>query len=231
MPAVNTIAVIGATEKAGAAIVRKLAKNSFRLLLIANEHDKAVLLKTDIENEGAKAELFVMGCAREASWEADIIILATPCESEKEVAEKIRPVATGKVVISICHPLGRHFKGVATSSGRSAAEELQKLLPYSKIVKTFTTTSAAGLLSPVIDGKDTELFIAGNSGDAVDAVAVLMRSIGFHPVVVGDLTISGTLETMQPEVITLALENRYAWLPGRRPGPTIPKGTTEQTEH
>ena len=201
MGTVRTIAIIGATEEGAAAIVRSLAKNNFRLLLIANDHHKASALKDGLENEGAKAELLVMECAREASWEADIIVVATPYDAYAEIAGRIRPVATGKVVISIPG-------SVASSSGASAAEELQKLLPYSKIVKTFNTDGISALTG---DSKP-ELLIAGNSGDAVDAVADLVRSTGLHPVVVGDLTLSRELESLPLKLFSLAIKAKYNWL-------------------
>ncbi|HEX8038374.1 MAG TPA: NAD(P)-binding domain-containing protein [Chryseosolibacter sp.] len=200
MGTVRTIAIIGATEEGAAAIVRSLAKNNVRLLLIANDHQKASALKDRLENDGAKAELLVMECAREASWEADMIVIATPYDVYGEIAGRIRPVATGKVVISIP---GR----AASCPGTSAAEELQKLLPYSKIVKTFNTE----VISPLTGGNQPELLIAGNSGDAVDAVADLVRSTGLRPVVVGDLTLSRELEAMPLKVLNLAIKRKSGW--------------------
>lgn len=196
MGTVRTIAIIGATEEGAAAIVRSLAKNHFRLLLIADDSHQAATLKDGLEDEGAKAEMLVMECAREASWEADIIVLATPYDVYPEIAGKISSVATGKVVISIS---GRP----ACLPARSAAEELQKLLPYSKIVKTFNT----GAVSPST-GTQGELLIAGNSGDAVAAVADLARSAGLHPLVVGDLTLSRDLEAMPLKVLSLAIRRQ-----------------------
>jgi 8-hydroxy-5-deazaflavin:NADPH oxidoreductase len=213
MANIKTIAIVGATGNMGSAIAKSLAsKGNYRLLLMANDQDKLVELKQQLEKSGAEA--FAMSCAREASWEADIIIIATPYEAEKEVAKKIREVATGKIVISISNPLNSAYNGLVTSPDTSAAEELQKLLPNSKVVKTFNTTFAANFMTPIIDGKTADAFVAGNNGDAVATVSEVVKTAGFNPIVAGDLTVSRTLERMQLLLIQLGIKNNYNWLAG-----------------
>ena len=119
----QTIAVIGASGNRGAAISKTLAKGNNRLLLIANEKEKVENLAQYITNNTASAEVEVLECPTDASWEADLIILAVPYQAEKEIAEKIREVANQKVVISL------------NNSYNSSQEALQNLLPNSKVVK------------------------------------------------------------------------------------------------
>jgi len=78
-----------------------------------------------------------------------------------------------------------------------ALEELQKMLPYSKVVKTFNTAVAANFISPAISSKTTDVFIAGNNGEAVSTVFELLHGSGFNPIVSGDLSVSRSLERMQ----------------------------------
>lgn len=213
MATIKTIAIVGATGNMGSAIAKSLSRSSdYRLLLMSNDQDKLVDLKLKLEK--SKVEAFAISCAREASWEADIIIVATPYEAEREVVEKIREVATGKIVISISNPLSAAYNDLVTSPDTSAAEELQKLLPNSKVVKTFNTTFAADFMSPVIDGKRADAFIAGNNGDAVETVSGIVKAAGFNPIIAGDLTVSRTLERMQLLLIQLAIKNNYNWLAG-----------------
>jgi predicted dinucleotide-binding enzyme len=213
MTTIKTIAIIGATGRMGSAIAKALSINSnYRLLLMSSDQNKLVALKLQLEKSGS--EVYALSCAREASWEADIIILATSYEAEKEVAEKIREVAIGKIVISISNPLNKAYSELVTSPDTSAAEELQKVLPNSKVVKTFNTTFAADFITPVIDGKTADAFIAGNNGDAVGIVSELVQSVGFNPIVVGDLTVSRTLERMQLLMIQPTIKHNYNWLAG-----------------
>lgn len=213
MATIKTIAIVGATGNMGSAIAKSLSRSSdYRLLLMSNDQDKLVDLKLELAK--SKVEAFAVSCAREASWEADIIIVATPYEAEREVVEKIREVATGKIVISISNPLSAAYNDLVTSPDTSAAEELQKLLPNSKVVKTFNTTFAADFMSPVIDGKRADAFIAGNNGDAVETVSGIVKAAGFNPIIAGDLTVSRTLERMQLLLIQLTIKNNYNWLAG-----------------
>ena len=215
MATIKTIAIVGATGNMGTAIATSLArKGSYRLLLMSKDQGKLDELRSQIEKSGTEAEIFTISCAKEASWEADIIIVATPYAAEKEVAERIREVATGKIVISISNPLSSSYNDLVTNPDTSAAEELQKLLPNSRVVKTFNTTFAADFITPVIDGKTADAFIAGNNGDAVDTVSQIVKAAGFNPVVAGDLPVSRTLERMQLMLIQLNMKYNYNWLAG-----------------
>lgn len=123
----KTIAIIGATEKTGAVIATSLATGKNRLLLMSGDAEKLDALKTKLETANVSSEVDTLTCTKEACWEADIIIIATPHEAATEIADKIREVATGKIVISI------------SSSKNTAAEELQKLLPNTKVINSFGT--------------------------------------------------------------------------------------------
>ena len=209
----QTIAVIGATGNMGSAISRGLSNGNYRLLLCANDQDKLKSLTADIK-AGASAEVESVDCNVDASWEADIIIVAVPYEAEKEVAEKIRHVANQKIVISIANPLNQSYDGLLTAPDTSAAEELEKLLPNSKVVKAFNTTFAADFATPVIAGKQVDAFVVGNDDDSVQTVAELVKAVGFNPIIAGGLSVSRTLENMTLLMIQLTMKYNYNWLAG-----------------
>jgi NADPH-dependent F420 reductase len=210
----KTIAIIGASGNMGSAIAKSLANSTYRLLLFGKEEAKlrSVLKEIRATNKSTNAE--IIGCAADASWEADIIIAAVPFAAEKEVAEKIKQVATGKIVISISNPLNETYTGLVTDGNTSAAEELQKLLPYSKVIKAFNTTFAGDFFQPVIEGKTVDAFIAGNDAEALETVAGVVKSAGFNPIKAGKLAISRTLENMQSLLIQLNMKNNYNWIAG-----------------
>jgi NADPH-dependent F420 reductase len=210
----KTIAIIGASGNMGSAIAKSLANSTYRLLLFGKEEAKlrSVLKEIRATNKSTNAE--IIGCAADASWEADIIIAAVPFAAEKEVAEKIKQVATGKIVISISNPLNETYTGLVTDGNTSAAEELQKLLPYSKVIKAFNTTFAGDFFQPVIEGKTVDAFIAGNDEEALETVAGVVKSAGFNPIKAGKLAISRTLENMQSLLIQLNMKNNYNWIAG-----------------
>jgi len=210
----QTIAIIGATGNMGSAIARSIVKGPYRLLLKGNRQEDLDALVKDIRTKNVNADVESAVCPTEASWEADIIILAVPFGVEKEIAPKIREVANQKIVISIANPLNETYNGLVTPTDTSAAEELQKLLPHSKVIKAFNTTFAADFSTPVINGIQADAFIAGNDEDALQTVAELVTTAGFNPIVAGDLSVSRTLENMQLLLIQLGMKYNYNWLAG-----------------
>jgi len=210
----QTIAIIGASGNMGSNIAKNLSTGNNRLLLFANEKEKVEAVVNDIKSSNASAEVEALECPTNASWEADIIILAVPYQAEKEIAEKIREVANQKIVISIANPLNETYNGLVTAPDTSAAEELKKLLPNSKVIKAFNTTFAADFATPVIDGKQADAFIAGNDEEALQTVTELVTTAGFNPIIAGDLSVSRTLENMQLLLIQLGMKYNYNWLAG-----------------
>lgn len=117
----KTIAIVGATETLGRIIVKKFASMPYRLLLISNEINELDNLRNDLSARYPETEIESLDCVKDGCWEADIIILAVPCENIKQVAERIKEVATQKIVVEIF-------------AGKESREELRNTLRYSKLV-------------------------------------------------------------------------------------------------
>jgi predicted dinucleotide-binding enzyme len=96
MAAKQTIAIVGASGAMGSALAESLSRSDYRLLLMSRNKSKLSRLMAHLK-KGATTEIDQVECEMEACWEADIIILAVPYRAEKEVAEKIRQVASQKV--------------------------------------------------------------------------------------------------------------------------------------
>lgn len=210
----QTIAIIGAVGNMGSAIAKSIAEGNYRLLLFDRVPELLGSLTEEIQQTYPDADVEPMDCAHDCGWEADIIILAVPHRAEKEIADKIRDVATQKVVVSIANPVDKDFNKLTTAPDTSAAEELQQQLPHSKIIKAFNTTFAADFDQPVIDDKQVDAFIAGNDEEALKAVTELVETAGFNPIIAGDLSVSDTLERMQLLLMQLTIRNNYNWLAG-----------------
>jgi NADPH-dependent F420 reductase len=205
----DTIAIIGATGNMGSALAKSLSFSSNHILLFDRNEVKLAALFHEIKELNPIGNIETMSCPADACWEADIIIPAVPFMAEPEVAEKIRNVSTGKIVISITNPVNKTYDTLLTDAGTSAAEELQKLLPHSKVIKAFNTTFAADFTSPVIDGKIADAFIAGNDKEALETVSELVKIAGFNPIIAGQLSVSRILENMQLLLISLGLKYNY----------------------
>ena len=207
----QTIAIIGAIEDMGSALAKSLAGGPYRVLLFGGDTAALAALEEDIRAMQLGAEVEAIGCPVDASWEADIILPVVPYQAQQEVADKIRPVATGKVVISLTNPVNETHTGVLTKPFSSAAEELQTLLPHSKVVKAFSTIKADDFALTLRERRQVEAFVAGNDVEAVEIATALVRTAGFTPSVVGELSVSRTLESLsysdEPEIEAILAGN------------------------
>ena len=174
----ETIAIIGATINIGSLIARNLSKDTYRLILMSKDTEKLHALRKSLSSSDTRAIIDSNDCAKEVSWEADIIMIAHPYEPQTEIAEKIREVAIGKVVITMSNPLNANYSGPVASSSTGTAEELQKLLPNSTIVKAFNRTFAEDFSPPLIDGEGTDTFIAAHNGNSLDVVSNIVDAAG-----------------------------------------------------
>jgi len=209
MKAKKTIAIIGASGEMGSALAMALVNSNYRILLMSRNTSKVDRLATNLKRNNPAVEVEVIECEKETLWNADIILLAVPYNVEKEVAEKIKELITQKIVIDISNPLNETYDHLITASGKSAAEELQKALPNSKVVKAFNTLFACDLKQPTVKAKEIKTFIAGDDKEAVEAVSEIAVSMGLKPVIAGNISESGKLEQMMMQLIELKNEENY----------------------
>jgi 8-hydroxy-5-deazaflavin:NADPH oxidoreductase len=205
----KTIAVIGVTGDMGCAFAKALANSNYRLLLMSRDKNKVGKLSANLKEKNPAADVEVVECEKEACWEADIVLMAVPYEAEREVAEKIREVTTQKVVIDVSNPLNEKHDRLITAPGTSAAEELQKALPNSKVVKAFNTNFSTDFSPAIKESKQIKTFIAGDDQDAVQTVSEMATAIGVKPVVCGSLSASRNIEQMMLQLIELKTEENY----------------------
>src|SRR5690606_20786726 len=121
-------------------ILMQLVKN-YRLLWVTKEDDSYSDLSQSILNEFPGAEVEIIACAKEGCWEADIIFLEVH-GIEKELIERIREVATQKIVVV----LGKDDDHAPALVNKLLL--VQEGLPYSKIVEVYLEPET------VVAGKD-----------------------------------------------------------------------------
>jgi len=172
----KTIAIIGATDKMGAAIAKGLAKSNYRLLLFADDRKNLDSVAKEIRTINPLADIDCMGCAADASWEADIIIPAVPSCSQKDIANKIKPYANRKIVISIPDSLNETKNNLVTSTDANSVEELQTLLPGAKVVTAFTFFRN-DFSQPVIERNQEDAFFASDDEEALETIAEILKTV------------------------------------------------------
>ncbi|MFD1504734.1 NADP oxidoreductase [Georgenia yuyongxinii] len=125
----------------------------------------------------------------------DIVVLALPYDAALAVAEQLRDGLTGKVVVDISNPVDfATFDRLVTPDDSSAAQELQKVIPASKVVKGFNTVFAGTLVAGAVDGHKLDVALAADDAEAKDAVAALVESSGMRAIDAGPLKRAHQLE-------------------------------------
>jgi predicted dinucleotide-binding enzyme len=161
----KTIAIFGAAGTIGSAIAASLAKNNYRLLLFAHEPKALAYLSRAIKEEVPGADIECMGCAVNASWEADIIISTVPLVEEEELASKIEPFTNRKILISISSFEDGY--NLVASKALKATKQLQKLFPGAKVVRIFNVPFDNEWHGPAV--------MTGNDEEALQVAEEILR--------------------------------------------------------
>lgn len=173
-----TIAIIG-LGNSGTELATRLVGSPYRLLLFDQDLVNAQALVDQLLQSTPVADIDAIDCQVNASWEADIIVLAIPESSNKQLADRIRDVATCKIVIglaafSIDNDSG-HLDAVISHEG----EELQQQLPNSKVVNLV-----------IVSGVGADAFLLSTHQEALATVSTLVQEAGWNPIVVEDWSVS-----------------------------------------
>ncbi len=156
----TTFAVLGVSETKSIFLAKQIAKTNTVLLF---DQNTATLLEvyTEIISENPKANAEMMICPTNASWEADVILLSNDTATNAALLEKIKKVATGKIIIT----LGNEIEGISSAS---IFDELQHLFPFSKVVQSIGSS----------EDSDNSFVLKGNEGQTLRTVLAFFTAIG-----------------------------------------------------
>ncbi len=139
-----------------------------------------------------------------AQW-GEVVILAVPFSAVPSAAKEISSSVKGKIIIDVTNAFGPNGEWVVGFS-TSGAEELQKLLLESRVVKAFNTVFAGNQSTGRVGKEQLSAFIAGDDEVAKKTVMRLAQDIGFDPVDCGPLRSARYLEPMAMMIIDLAFD-------------------------
>src|SRR5690349_11102691 len=111
----------------------------------------------------------------DAVRDADIVVLAVPHRAVAGIVTEFRDALTGAVFVDATNPVNDTYTDLVTS-GASAAEQLQALLPGVSVVKAFNTIFASRHADPTESGTPLDAFIAGDDPAAKAKVGELASS-------------------------------------------------------
>jgi len=130
-----------------------------------------------------------------AAREAEIVFLAVPWRSLDDVLGIIGEDLASRIVVDVTNPLTEDHN-LALGFTTSAAEELQKRLPNSTVVKAFNTVFAQSMSKGKAQGQPLTVFVAADDGPAKEQVRLLASALGFDAVDAGPLRNARLLEPL-----------------------------------
>lgn len=153
----TTMAILGDTGNFNPEVMEVLLQKDLRLLFVSEDEEQLSFLKTRMNIMEAVAEVDYISCEREGCWEADMILLVNPHRSSEALVEKIREVATQKIVL-------------VTSETHAQQEQpnLKKLLPWSRVVEVY--------LDPV----HRKISFCSNDAEATHTVEQFFEPTGYQ---------------------------------------------------
>ena len=146
----------------------------------------------------------------EAVTGADAVVLAVPHGAVAQVVADLGGALDGKTVVDATNPLNDSYSDL-TTSGTSAAEQLQQQLPGATVVKALNTVFVSRYGAPTEDGQPLDALIAGDDAQAKSTVSALVESLGLRPVDAGSLRMARTLEELAFLNISLNAGNGWPW--------------------
>lgn len=102
----------------------------------------------------------------------------------------------GKILVDIVNPFNANFDDFSLDWGTSAAEELQKIVPHTKVVGAFKNTFAEVFDRPEHEGILSDVYVTSDDEYAKNTVINLLKGIPFRVLDAGLLKNNRTIERM-----------------------------------
>jgi NADPH-dependent F420 reductase len=189
------VAVIGGTGAMGKALARHLSRG-YEVIIGSRNPSRAAAAAAGIE--GASGSDY-----RGASGRADAVIFAIPYEAMGLAVDLVGEVSS-KLVVSVINPIKMEggLLRYALKEG-SAAEELARILPRSRVATAFNNVPSGFLKDEVVPPVD--ILVAADSKETYLEAARLVSSIReMRPLYAGPLSEARIVEEITPLVLNLA---------------------------
>jgi len=145
----------------------------------------------------------------------DVVVLAVPYPAVAEIISQRGEQLAGKIVVDITNPLNfETFDSLVVPADSSAAAEIARALPDSRVLKAFNTTFAGTLAAGTVGPLTTTVLIAGDDTDAKSTLAGIVTSGGLNAIDAGSLKRARELEAVGFLQLTLAANEKVSWTGG-----------------
>ncbi|MEO8756601.1 MAG: NAD(P)-binding domain-containing protein [Devosia sp.] len=189
------IGVLG-TGAAGQTVAAKLVAMGHDVMMGARAADNEKVLGF-AQRTGGHAGTFA-----DASRHGEMVFNCTRGDTSLGMLSALAAELDGKVLIDVANPLD-FSKGfpptLSVSNTDSLAEQIQRALPRTFVVKSLNTVNAAVMVEPSrVPGHHT-VFVSGNDQHAKGKVMDFLRSLGWQSIIdLGDITSARAAEQLLP---------------------------------
>jgi len=132
----------------------------------------------------------------EAVQAADIIIPTLWFADIVPWVKSNREILAGKILIDITNPFNDQYDDFTISRETSSAEEIQKLIPETKVVGAFKNTYWVVFDQPILQGLKSDVYVTSDSEEALQRVMTLLKPLPFRILKAGKLKNNRTIERM-----------------------------------
>ncbi len=185
----ETIAMIG-TGEVSRALGPRLARLGHEVIYGSRSPDRPEVRALVAETGGGAFAT----TQREASVNADIVVIAVPWDVAEEVVLNLGDLA-GKIIVDPINPriVGEDgYRNFPTYT--SNAERIQNLAPQAYVVKAFNTMSRDTMVDPDLLGHPITVPLAGNDPAAKETVAEIVEALGFETIDLGPVRYAHIIE-------------------------------------
>lgn len=189
------IGVLG-TGVAGQTLAGKFVEMGHDVMMGARSADNEKVIGF-AERTGGRAGTFA-----EAAAFGDLVVNCTRGESSLATLSQLAQELANKTLVDVANPLdfSRGYPPhLSVSNTDSLAEQIQRALPQTFVVKALNTVNAAVMVDPSrVPGRHT-VFVSGNDKPAKGRVSDLLRSLGWQSIIdLGDITTARAAEQLLP---------------------------------
>lgn len=207
------IAVLG-TGMVGNAIASKLIQLGYEVKMGSRtaNNEKALAWVS------ANGKTAAAGTFADAAKFGEIIFNCTKGDIAIEVMQQAGiENLSGKILIDVSNPLD-FSNGMpptlipALSNTNSLGEEIQKLLPDTKVVKTLNIVNCELMVDATKCGGDATMFVSGNNSEAKKEAEKILQQFGWNDIIdLGEIKHSRSTEMMLPIWLStyMATKNSY----------------------
>lgn len=189
------IGVLG-TGAAGQTVASKFVAMGHDAMMGARAADNEKVLGF-AQRTGGKAGTFA-----DAARHGDLVFNCTRGDTSVGMLTGIAAELRGKILVDVANPLDfsngfpPHLSVVNTDS---LAEQIQRALPDTFVVKSLNTVNAAVMVEPTRVPGSHSVFVSGNDKAAKGKVMDFLRSLGWHSIIdLGDITSARAAEQILP---------------------------------